>query len=225
MLDIDQLATADLERALPLLLDMTDFAHGPAAATAIAAHAVEAASAAADPRRRALVLALASDSGYGVPGGQRESRRRRDQLRRDRSAPPADAALHRALINLFVAKLSAGDGSDTALLDRAARLEASLPVVRLYDSADTYRSWCRHTEDLDTARAALDRLASRARDIGDDWALSFCLSYQAMTAVLAGDYAAASEAVAASDAAARWYRLAADHVVRRAAVRAADRRR
>jgi ATP/maltotriose-dependent transcriptional regulator MalT len=77
--------------------------------------------------------------------------------------------------------------------------------VRLYDSADTYRGWTRYTEDVDTARAALDRLVSRARDIGDDWAVSFCLSYQAMTAVLAGDYAAAAEAVAASDAVAQWY--------------------
>ena len=205
MLDIDQLATADLERALPLLLDMTDFAHGPAAATTIAAHAVEAAGRQrADPRRRALVLALASDATYGIPGGKRKAAA--DSIScAEQVGAPADAALHRALINLFVAKLSAAEGSDTALLDRAARLEATLPAVRLYDSADTYRGWCRHTEDLDTARAALDRLVSRARDIGDDWALSFCLSYQAMTALLAGDYAAASEAVAASDAAARWY--------------------
>ena len=35
--------------------------------------------------------------------------------------------------------------------------------------------------------------------------MSFCLSYQAMIAVLAGDYAAASEAVAASDAVAQWH--------------------
>ena len=205
MLDIDQLATADLERALPLLLDMTDFAHGAAAATAIAAHAVEAAGRqGADPRRRALVLALASDATYGIRGGKRKAAV--DSIScAEQVGAPADAALHRALINLFVAKLSAVEGSDTALLDRAARLEASLPAVRLYDSADTYRGWCRYTEDLDTARAALDRLVSRARDIGYDWALSFCLFYQAMTALLAGDYAAASEAVAASDAAARWY--------------------
>jgi len=205
MLDIDQLTTADLERALPLLLDMTDFVRGLATATAIASRAVEAATRlGADLRRRALVLALASDRGYGIPGGKRKAAV--DAIScAEQVGAPADAALHRALINLFVAKLSAGEGSDTGLLDRAASLEATLPVVRLYDSADTYRGWCRYTEDLDTARAALDRLASRARDIDDDWALSFCLSYQAMTAVLAGDYAAASEAVAASDAAARWH--------------------
>lgn len=205
MLDVDRLATPDLERALPLLLDMTDFVRGAAAAIEIVSCAVDATGRpGTDPRRRALVLALASDAAYGVPGGKRQAAL--DAIScAERVGAPADAALHRALINLFVAKLSAAEGSDTGLLDRAARLEATVPGVRLYDSADTYRAWCRYTEDLDTARAALDRQVSRARDIGDDWAVSFSLSYQAMTAVLAGDYAVAAEAVAASDAVAQWH--------------------
>jgi DNA-binding NarL/FixJ family response regulator len=59
LLDLDRLATADLEQALPLLLDLTDFIQGTAAATAIVTHAVGAARAGeAGPRRRALVLAL-----------------------------------------------------------------------------------------------------------------------------------------------------------------------
>ena len=69
VLDTDRLPTADLERALPLLFDMIDLIRGPAAATAIVTRSV--AVAGDDPRRRALVLALASDVIYGIRGSRR----------------------------------------------------------------------------------------------------------------------------------------------------------
>ena len=84
-------------------------------------------------------------------------------------------------------------------------LEASLPATRLYDSADQYRGWSRYVEDLDTARAALRRCVSRAKEIGDDFALVTFLSYLAMTEVLAGDYTAAQGAVIAAEAASAWH--------------------
>ena len=201
-LDLDQLATADLERALPLLLDMTDLVSGAAAATEIITRIVSAAE--DDPRRRALKLALASDAAYGIRGGKRD-----DALEAIRCAeaagPLADATLHRALVNLFIAKATAAEGFDAGLLDRAAGLETSLPGLRLYDSTDVYRGWLRYTEDLDTARAALQRSVSQAREVGDDFAQAMFLSYLAMTEALAGDHTAATAAVDAAAAAAAWH--------------------
>jgi DNA-binding CsgD family transcriptional regulator len=205
LLDLDRLATADLEQALPLLLDLTDVIQGTAAATAIVTHAVGAAAArGADPRRRALVLALASDVVYGIPGGKRDAAIEAISCA-EAAGTPAGAALHRALVNLFIAKVTAAEGLEVGLLDRAARLEAGLPPTRLHDSADMHRGWCRYTEDLDTARTALRRCMGRARDLGDDWALATFSCFLATTEVLAGDYAAAEAAVDAADAAAAWY--------------------
>ena len=204
-LDTGQLATADLERALPLLLDLTDFLQGTAEATAIVVHAVGAAGAEeADPRRRALVLALASDVVYGIPGGKRAAAIEAISCA-EAAGTAANAALHRALVNLFIAKVTAAEGLDTGLLDRAAGLEASLPPTRLHDSADSHRGWSRYTEDLDTARATLHRSRARARDIGEDLAVATFSHFLATTEVLGGDYAAAAAAVDAADAAAAWY--------------------
>src|SRR5262249_34253452 len=80
-LDLDRLGTAELERALPLLLDATDLVHGAAAATAIISRAAEE-TAGADPRRRALVLALASDGVYGVGDGRLAAAPAADRRRR-----------------------------------------------------------------------------------------------------------------------------------------------
>lgn len=202
-LDVCALATADLERALPLLADMTSLGRGQAASTALVANAVDAVG--ADPRRRALVLALASDVGYGIPGGRRAA-----AVEAVRCAEAVGAAanlsLHRALINLQIAKVTAGEGVDTELLGRAEHLEAGLPTILLHDSADLHRGqWSRYTEDLGTARAALQRCIGRARDVGDDWALAIFLSYLAATEELAGDFAAATAAIQTSDQVVAWH--------------------
>ena len=203
VLDPSGLTTPDLERALPLLLDMTELVHGADAATAIVTRAVR--EAGADPRRRALVLALASDVAYGIRGRRREAA---EESVRDAEAagPAADASLHRALINLLVAKVTAGDGLDRRLLDRAERIEARVHIDRLHDTAELHRGlWSRYVEDPDGARAALRRCITRAREAGDDFALATFCGYLAATEELAGDYAAASEALAAGDVAARWH--------------------
>jgi DNA-binding CsgD family transcriptional regulator len=201
-LDIGRLATADLERALPLRTDLTDVLHGAAAATAIVIGAVDAAG--DDPRRRALVLALASDVVYGIPGGRRAAAVEAIRCAEAAGAPAA-SSLHRALINLVVAKAAAAEGLDTELLDRAADLEDGL-TPRLHDTADLYRGiWCRYADDLDTARAAMRRCLARARDAGDDWALRIFLAYLATAEELAGDYAAASAALDAAEATAAWH--------------------
>jgi DNA-binding CsgD family transcriptional regulator len=202
-LDVCGLATADLERALPLLLDMAEIVRGAAAATAIVTAAVEAAG--DDPRRRALLLALASDVVYGIPRGKRAAAIEAIRCAGE-AGDVAAPALHRALLNLLVAKVTAAEGFDTGLLSRAARLEARLPPLRLHDTADLCLGlWSRYVEDLDTARAAMQRCIARARDAGDDFSLWIFLSYLAVTEELAGDYAAAAAALDASDAPASWH--------------------
>ena len=203
VLELCELTTADLERALPLLLDMTELVHGAAAATAIVIRAVD--EAGPDPRRRALVLALASDVVYGIRDARREMAT--EAIRNAEAAgPAADASLHRALINLLMANVSAGDGLDRALLDRAERIEARVPIARLHDTADLHRGlWSQYAEDLATARAALHRCITRAREAGDDFALATFCAYLAAAEELAGDFTAAGAALADAAAAAAWH--------------------
>jgi len=202
VIDVNRLATPDLERALPPLLDTADLVRGSAAASAMVADAV--AVAGPDPRRRALVLALASDVVYGIRGHRRAAALEAIGWAEEAGAAAAPS-LHRALINLAAVKVTAGEGLDTELLDRAATLEPRLPVLRIYDTADVYRGWFRYTEDLDLARAALGRCVARAVDIGDDYAQWIFLAYTAATEELAGDFAAATAALEAADKIARWH--------------------
>jgi DNA-binding CsgD family transcriptional regulator len=202
-LDTSALATADLERALPLLVDMAEVVRGAPAATPIVTSAVAAAG--DDPRRRALVLAVASDFGYGVPGSKRAAAA--EAIRCAEAAGEVAApVLHRALINLVVAKVTGGDGLDTELLARAARMEPGLPPLRLHDTADLHLGlWSRFVDDTGTARVALQRCIALAKDAGDDFALCVFLSYLAVTEELTGDYAAAAAALRAADVPAAWH--------------------
>ena len=85
-----------------MLLDMAELLHGSATATATVTRAVE--HAGDDPRRRALVLALASDYSYGIRGGRRAVAIEAISCA-EKAGPAAVPALHRALINLAVAKV------------------------------------------------------------------------------------------------------------------------
>jgi DNA-binding CsgD family transcriptional regulator len=202
-LDIDGLATEDLERALPMLTDVTETVHGDAAATSIVMRAVDAAG--TDPRRRALVLSLASDPVYGI-GGRRRAAATEAISCAEVAGPSAAVTLHRALLNLLMAKVFAAEGLDTALLDRAEHLEADLSVGPLFNTADLHRGlWSRYTDDVDTARAALLRSIARARDTDDDWTLATCLCHLAATEELVGDYTAAATALGEADQAAVWH--------------------
>jgi DNA-binding CsgD family transcriptional regulator len=200
---LGQLATPDLERLLPLLLDMTDLVHGADAAAAIVTRLADGTD--LDPRRRALVLMVASDLHYGIKGGRREAAT--EAIRSAEAAgPAADTSLHQALLNLVGVKARAGDGLDYALLDRAERLETGMNLNQLQNSADLLRGlWSRCVEDLDTARAALSRSIARAREAEDDFHQAAFLAYLADTEELAGDYAAAREALAAADAVSAWH--------------------
>ena len=107
--------TEDLERALPMLTDVAE----PGARRGRRyrdSHPCRRRRRARSPRR-ALVLALASDIVYGIRG-RRRAAARGDQLRRGRR-PGRCAVLHRALLNLVVAKVSAAEGLDAGLLERA----------------------------------------------------------------------------------------------------------
>ena len=202
-LDIARLSTPDLERALPMLLDMAHLVQGAEAATEIIVQAVDGAS--DEPRRRALIFALASDYAYGI-----RCRRQTAAVEAISCAEAAGAqalpALHRALINLAVAQVYAAEGLNTSLLDRAARLEANLPALQLHDTADLHRGlWSAFIDDLDTARLALGRCVERARASGDDYPLSVFLSYLATAEVRAGDFAAAARVLDAEHAVSQWH--------------------
>jgi len=182
---------------------VTETVRGDAAATAIVMAAVDAAG--TDPRRRALVLSLASDPVYGI-GGRRRAAAIEAISCAEAVGPPAAAVLRRALLNLLMAKVFAAEGLDAELLDRAERLEADLPAGPLFDTADLHRGlWSRYTDDVDTARSALRRSIARARDGGDDWTRATCLSHLAATEEFVGDYAAAAAALAEADQAAAWH--------------------
>ena len=169
------LDTAELERALPMLADVTDLLRGPETAIALVTRWV--ASAGTEPRRRALVLALASA-----------------------------ASCHRALLNLVIAKVTGGDGLDCDLLAQAEELEPGLPPGPLHDTADLNRGlWARFVEDLDTARAALRRCIARASEAGEDYPLVTFLCYLAATEELAGAYRAGEEAMVAAQQTAAWH--------------------
>jgi hypothetical protein len=110
-LDTDRLATADLERALPLLLDATEQVRGAAAGMAVVEQAVAAAGTGTEPRRRALVLSLASDVALGMPGYRRAAVEAIACA--EEAGPDASRALHRALLNMVRSKVAAGEGLDT----------------------------------------------------------------------------------------------------------------
>jgi DNA-binding CsgD family transcriptional regulator len=202
-LDISALATADLERALPLLVDMAEVVRGTQAATSIVTRAVD--TAGDDAHRRALVLAVASDFAHGVPGSKRAAAV--EAIRCAEAAGEAAApVLHRALINLVVAKVTGGEGLDTGLLARAGGMEPGQRQLLLHDTADLHLGlWSRIVDDTGTARAALQRCIARAKDTGDDFALWIFLSYLAVTEELAGDYAAAAVALESAQAPAAWH--------------------
>ena len=128
-----------------------------------------------------------------------------DPLRRD-GGPGREPLTDRGLVNLVVAKVTAGEGLDGALLERAEELERVVPRIPLHDTADLHRGlWSFCVEDLDAARSALQRSIARARETAEDFGLSACLGYLAQTEELAGDFAAAAAALAEVDKIAAWY--------------------
>ena len=202
-LDTAVLGTPELERALPLLTDVVEALRGPAAAAALVARVVHPAG--PDPRRRGLVLALASDMLYGIRGKRRAAAAEAIACA-EAAGPDAAPTLHRALLNLMIAKVTGGEGLDTGLLERLERLEDVLPPIPLYDTAERHRGlWSRFVEDLDTSQAALRRLIARARDTGEDLPLVIFLLHLAETLELSGDFEAAGAAVAEARQAAAFY--------------------
>jgi DNA-binding CsgD family transcriptional regulator len=204
LLDTGSLPTPELERALPVLVDMVEMVRGPDAATGVVTRAVE--TAGTDPRRRALMLSLASNITYGIRHRRRPAAE--DAIGCAEVAGPAAApTLHRALLNLLVAKMTGGEGLDQDLLRRAEQLEPAIPAaIPLQDTADLHRGlWSRFVEDLESARAALRRSIAQARETGEDWALCTFLSYLAAAEELAGDFAAAGVAVTEAGQVAAWH--------------------
>jgi DNA-binding CsgD family transcriptional regulator len=202
-LDTARLSTDDLERVVPLMLDTANLVRGRESAAGIGQQV--AAAVGPDPRRQALVWSLAADISYGFADGRREA-----ALTAIRYAEAAGAAanhsLHRALLNLVMVKVTRGEGLDTGLLDRAARLEPGLSAELLYDTAELHHGlWSRFTDDLDVSRTTLRRLIDRAADSGKEWGQQLSLCYLASTEVLAGDFGAARAALDTRAEIASWH--------------------
>jgi DNA-binding CsgD family transcriptional regulator len=205
VLDVCQLSTPDLERALPLLLDAIEFLRSTDEAASIVTKAVrqteDSRQTENDPRRRALVLSLAADVLYGIPGGRGEAAREAIRCA-ERAGAAARTALHRALIGLATTKASVGEGLDVSLLDEAGRLEADMPPLRIYEQASLNRAnWSRYVEDFPTAREMLTAMAEQARADGDDATRWIILPYLAATELITGNYRAAVTALDEADAA------------------------
>jgi DNA-binding CsgD family transcriptional regulator len=202
-LDTGQLQAPDLERALPLLVDLVELVRGRSAAAAMVER--EVAAAGPDPRRRALTLALASDNTYGFHDKRRAAATEAIACA-EAAGPEAERTLHRALLNLWIAKANGGEGLDAELLKRAEDLEQTVPDLTPHDTADLQRGlWSRFADDLDTSQAALQRCMARARDSGDDFSLVTCLCYLAETLVLAGEFEGAAAAVQEAAQTAAWH--------------------
>ena len=198
-LDTRPARTPDLERALPLLLDMTDFIRGTAAATAID-HSCRRRRPESDPRRRALVLALASDMVYGIRGGGAPPPSRR-------SAAPRPPARRRRRAAPRAHQPGGGEGLRGRGAGRRAARPGGAPGGRACRPAGcttppTCTAGCgRGTPTTWTPRGRRCGGPSPGPGtLGDDWALSTFLYYLAATEELAGDYAAAAAAVAEADA-------------------------
>ena len=206
VLDLAELTTPDLERALPLLLDAVEYVRSTDEAAAIVARAVR--QVGHDPRRRALVLSLASDALYGMPGDRRAAAQEAIRCAGQVGAA-ARSALHRALINLATAKVSAGEGLDVNLLDQAEQLESGLPPLLIYEQARLSRAnWSRYVEDFPTVRETLTALAAQARNEDDDAARWIILPYLASTELATGNYGAVAALLDEADAAAALDNLA-----------------
>ena len=180
----------ELERALPLMADVNDLIYGPEAAVEVIMRVL--ATTGDDKRRRAIVLALASDVVFGFPDGRAAAATEAVRCA-EAAGPSANGPLHRALLNLSAVQVAAGEGLDTSLVKRASELEPLLAPAPLHDTADLYLGlWSRYVDDLGTSRSALQRCVARARATGEDFSLAMFLAYLAVTEELAGDYTAAA---------------------------------
>ncbi len=190
-------------RLLPLLVEVTYWVRGQAAAQALL-HSVLAAPD-ADPRRRAVALACAADVGDGT-GRARALLAQESIDLFDTLGDTDPGVLSTALVYLAEDHLDHGHGVSLDLLARAEAAEERqqiaqprwIPVLNRVRSVRAYQ--LKIVDDLDGARTELLRALSTARSEGDDSSLPAVLGHLALTECWAGNFrdglAAAQEGLA-----------------------------
>jgi len=182
---------ADWPRLLPLLVEVTYWVRGQAAAQAVVRTVLHAAD--ADLRRRAIALACAADVGDGTGRGRAELAQESIDLF-DTLGDTDPGVLSTALIYLAEAHLDAGHGIALDLLERAETTEKQqqlstphwIPVLNRARSIRAYQ--LKIVDDLNGARAELLQALSTARSEGDDSSLPALLGHLALTECWAGNY-------------------------------------
>lgn len=185
--------TADeYRRLLPMYVEATFWHHGRDAAQALVRSAVD--ESVDDLHLHAVALAMAADVGDG----------RTSQLELTRQAlatfdrvpgEPDPVGLIAALVMQASLRLSAGEGLDLALVERAEAVEQRAPWMSLTNRPSVIRGfWLRVVEDLAGAREALSQTLTYARRQGDEGALPVLLGHLALTECWAGRYASAAAA-------------------------------
>ena len=184
-------------RLLPLLIEVTYWVRGQAAAQALLRTVLQ--SPEIDPRRRAVALACAADVGDGTGRPRAELAQEAIDLF-DTLGDSDPGVLATALVYLAEARLDAGRGMAHELLDRAEEAERHqqltapqwIPFLNRVRSIRAYQ--LKIVDDLDGARAELLHVLSTAHGEGDDTSLPAVLGHLALTEYWAGNYDAAMSA-------------------------------
>jgi tetratricopeptide (TPR) repeat protein len=178
-------------RLLPLLIEVTYWVRGQAAAQAVLRTVLKASD--GDRRRRAVALACAADVGDGT-GRDRAELAEESIALFDFLGDSDPGVLSTALVYLAEARLDAGHGVDRDLLQRAQTAENQkprtgshwIPVLNRVASIRAYQ--LKSVDDLDGARVGLLQALSTARSEGDDTSLPAVLGHLALTEYWAGNY-------------------------------------
>ncbi|GAB3434312.1 ATP-binding protein [Flindersiella endophytica] len=185
--------TADeYRRLLPMYVEATFWHQGRDAAQALVRQAVD--ESGDDRHLHAVALAMAADVGDGRTSQLELTRQALAEFDRV-PGEPDPVGLITALVMQASLRLSAGEGLDYALVERAEAVEQRAPWMPLANRPSVIRGfWLRVVEDLDGARSALTHTLTCARRHGDEGALPVLLGHLALTECWAGRYAEAAEA-------------------------------
>lgn len=185
--------TADeYRRLLPMYVEATFWHHGRDAAQELVRQVVDEST--DDRHLHAVALAMAADVGDGRTPQLELARQALAEFDRV-PGDPDPVGLITALVMQASLRLSAGEGLDLELVERAEAVEQRAPWMPLTNRPSVIRGfWLRVVEDLTGAREALEHTIVCARRHGDEGSLPVLLGHLALTECWAGRYAAATGA-------------------------------
>jgi DNA-binding CsgD family transcriptional regulator len=178
-------------RALLTLVEIDYWGSGESAATALAEEALADAN---DPVLRARCHAAVALFAGTVDLPKAAASAREALALLEGVADPDPGLVAAALSARVRADLFLGDGFDRETAMRALALEESNPPATV-DTRVVFKlgQWLRYIDDLDGARAHLERAEQQAQEEGDESSLANILLNRVIVATWAGDLAGASE--------------------------------